>query len=337
MQSEIQEGVAFFGRAGQALLKSLQRLSVDPLAVYGTNCLKFGTEEPADARGWLTRELHIVQPKLVVAMGGETVAFLNGLGFPLVRRARSRPSRRAPALHADDRRARDARHRRVAGRAEREDALLERLQGARGLVVRAPAVLRSPGARACRTREAVAGGGAAHGAGRVGRGRRPPASSLRPLGRRARRAAGLPGDVPRRLAAAPALRPRAGSCPSRSRPACSRCCSTWPGSSPRSTSRRSWRSRSSASGSCRCSRRSRGSCSSPRSIPWVDIASVYRGPTKVVVEQQPGIFERIAIAFPVPGEDGGARLGPAGRDLLRAVPRGRGALRPSSRRPRGSG
>ena len=44
-------------------------------------------------------------------------------------------------------------------------------------------------------------------------------------------------------------------------------------------------------------------------IPWVDIASVYRGPTKVIVEQQPGTFERIAIAFPVP-ESGGARLGP---------------------------
>jgi uracil-DNA glycosylase len=82
-QSEIHEGVAFFGRAGQALLKSLQRLSVDPLAVYGTNCLKFGTETPADARGWLTRELHIVQPKLVVAMGEKTVAFLNALTFPL--------------------------------------------------------------------------------------------------------------------------------------------------------------------------------------------------------------------------------------------------------------
>jgi uracil-DNA glycosylase family 4 len=81
--SEIQEGVAFFGRSGQALLKSLQRLSVDPLAVYGTNCLKFGTEDPAQARGWLTRELHIVQPKLLVAMGEETVAFLNGLEFPL--------------------------------------------------------------------------------------------------------------------------------------------------------------------------------------------------------------------------------------------------------------
>jgi uracil-DNA glycosylase len=81
--SEIQEGVAFFGRAGQALLKSLQRLSIDPLAVYGTNCLKFGTEASAEARGWLTRELHIVQPRLVVAMGDETVAFLNELAFPL--------------------------------------------------------------------------------------------------------------------------------------------------------------------------------------------------------------------------------------------------------------
>jgi len=80
---EIQEGVAFFGRAGAAVLKSLQRLNVDPLAIYGTNCLKFGTEDPADAADWLTRELHIVQPKLVVAMGGESVAFLGELEFPL--------------------------------------------------------------------------------------------------------------------------------------------------------------------------------------------------------------------------------------------------------------
>ena len=47
---EIHEGVAFFGRSGQALLKSLQRLNVDPIAIYGTNCLKFGTEDPTDAR-----------------------------------------------------------------------------------------------------------------------------------------------------------------------------------------------------------------------------------------------------------------------------------------------
>ncbi|MCZ7590278.1 MAG: hypothetical protein M5U27_15760 [Gaiella sp.] len=45
-------------------------------------------------------------------------------------------------------------------------------------------------------------------------------------------------------------------------------------------------------------------------IPWVDAASVYRGPTKVVVEEQPGLFERIAVSFAVPGEDGAARLGP---------------------------
>jgi uracil-DNA glycosylase family 4 len=81
--SEIQEGVAFFGRAGQAVLKSLQRLGIDPLAVYGTNCLKFGTEDPEDAAEWLTRELHIVQPKLVVVMGERSLAFLDDLHFPL--------------------------------------------------------------------------------------------------------------------------------------------------------------------------------------------------------------------------------------------------------------
>ena len=81
--SEIQEGVAFFGRAGEALKKSLQRLHVDPMAVYGTNCLKFGGESFEEAAPWLTRELHIVQPKLLVLMGEETVAFVNELGFPL--------------------------------------------------------------------------------------------------------------------------------------------------------------------------------------------------------------------------------------------------------------
>ena len=80
---EIQEGVAFFGRSGQAILKSLQRPRVDPLAVYGTNCFKFGTEDKPDASAWLARELGIVQPKLVVAMGGPTVDFLGELGFPL--------------------------------------------------------------------------------------------------------------------------------------------------------------------------------------------------------------------------------------------------------------
>jgi len=83
--AELQEGVAFYGRAGQAILKSLQRLRVDPLAIYGTNCLKFGDETEEEARPWLERELHIVQPKLVVVMGDEALAFLNALDFPLSR------------------------------------------------------------------------------------------------------------------------------------------------------------------------------------------------------------------------------------------------------------
>jgi uracil-DNA glycosylase family 4 len=81
--SEIQEGVAFFGRAGQAILKSLQRLHVDPMAVYGTNCFKFDGGDEEQAAAWLTRELHIVQPKLVVVMGEDALGFLNGLEFPL--------------------------------------------------------------------------------------------------------------------------------------------------------------------------------------------------------------------------------------------------------------
>jgi uracil-DNA glycosylase family 4 len=82
-QSEIQEGVAFYGRAGQAILKSLQRLHVDPMAVYGTNCFKFDGGDEEQAAAWLTREVHIVQPKLVVVMGEDALGFLNGLAFPL--------------------------------------------------------------------------------------------------------------------------------------------------------------------------------------------------------------------------------------------------------------
>ena len=81
--SEVQEGVAFFGRAGQAILKSLQRLRVDPLAVYGTNCVKFADGGEEEARPWLERELHIVQPKLLVVMGEQALGFVNRLEFPL--------------------------------------------------------------------------------------------------------------------------------------------------------------------------------------------------------------------------------------------------------------
>ena len=45
-------------------------------------------------------------------------------------------------------------------------------------------------------------------------------------------------------------------------------------------------------------------------IPWVDIVSVWRGPTEYVVSEQPGLFEELAFGFRVPGEDAFALLGP---------------------------
>jgi uracil-DNA glycosylase family 4 len=81
--AEQHEGVAFFGRAGQAILKSLQRLGVEPTAIYGTNCVKFAGAGEEENRAWLLREIHIVQPKLVVAMGQDALACLNAVRFPL--------------------------------------------------------------------------------------------------------------------------------------------------------------------------------------------------------------------------------------------------------------
>jgi uracil-DNA glycosylase family 4 len=87
LPAETQEGVAFFGRSGQAILKSLQRLRIDPLMLYGTDCVKAAVD-PADAdlaqcRLWLTREIHITQPRMIVAMGDAAHAFLDSIGFPL--------------------------------------------------------------------------------------------------------------------------------------------------------------------------------------------------------------------------------------------------------------
>ena len=80
---ELEEGVAFHGRAGNALIKSLQRLHVDPMEVYGTNCVKFAGADLDVCVEWLGRELRIVEPKLVVVMGDDALEFLNGIAFPL--------------------------------------------------------------------------------------------------------------------------------------------------------------------------------------------------------------------------------------------------------------
>jgi uracil-DNA glycosylase family 4 len=82
---ELQEGVAFHGRAGNALIKSLQRLHVDPMEVYGTNAVKFAGADLEVSAEWLRRELRIVEPKLIVVMGDDALGFLNGIGFQLAR------------------------------------------------------------------------------------------------------------------------------------------------------------------------------------------------------------------------------------------------------------
>ena len=45
-------------------------------------------------------------------------------------------------------------------------------------------------------------------------------------------------------------------------------------------------------------------------IPWVDAVSVWRGPTEYVVSEQPSLFDRVSIAFRLPGENGSANIGP---------------------------
>jgi uracil-DNA glycosylase family 4 len=87
--AEVEEGVAFYGRTGNALMKSLKRLQIDPLAVYGTLCVKCPVVDPVMADpaciARLIEELAIVQPKIVVVMGEEALAVVNDLDIPLAR------------------------------------------------------------------------------------------------------------------------------------------------------------------------------------------------------------------------------------------------------------
>jgi hypothetical protein len=44
-------------------------------------------------------------------------------------------------------------------------------------------------------------------------------------------------------------------------------------------------------------------------VPFVDSYSVWRGPTKKIVTTKPEVFDALSFTFPVPGQDGGAKLG----------------------------
>jgi uracil-DNA glycosylase len=95
MPAEIEEGVAFYGRAGGALMKSFKRLGIDPLTVYGTvfvKCPVADTDLAApECRARVATEIAIVQPRIVVVMGAEALEELNGLGVPLGAELRPEP------------------------------------------------------------------------------------------------------------------------------------------------------------------------------------------------------------------------------------------------------
>ncbi len=87
--AEIEEGVAFYGRSGNALMKSFKRLGIDPLAVYGTLCVKCPVSDPALAAGEcmerVVEEIAIVQPRCIVVMGERALETLNEIDVPLSR------------------------------------------------------------------------------------------------------------------------------------------------------------------------------------------------------------------------------------------------------------
>jgi uracil-DNA glycosylase family 4 len=107
LPSEVEEGVAFYGRGGNALMKSLKRLGIDPLAVYGTLCVKCPVfeAETADVAcvARLLEELAIVRPKIVVVMGENALSVLNELEVPLARPLTAAPGelqRLTPSIEA---------------------------------------------------------------------------------------------------------------------------------------------------------------------------------------------------------------------------------------------
>ena len=106
--------MAFYGRAGSALMKSFKRLGIDPLTVYGTVFVKCPVEttdlSAPECRARVLDELAVVQPRIVVVMGEEALEELNALGVPLGAEVERRPGR-DPAPDAGLRRALRARHR----------------------------------------------------------------------------------------------------------------------------------------------------------------------------------------------------------------------------------
>src|ERR1019366_2085551 len=67
------------GRTGNALMKSLKRLAIDPLAVYGTLCVKCPVPDPA-----------LADPACVARLA-DALAVINELDLPLAQELTASP------------------------------------------------------------------------------------------------------------------------------------------------------------------------------------------------------------------------------------------------------
>ncbi len=85
------EGVPFVGRSGQLLDQLLTEVAIPRTAVAVANTLKCRPPanrpprrgELANCRPWLTRQIELADPLLVVALGGTATAWFLGPGAPL--------------------------------------------------------------------------------------------------------------------------------------------------------------------------------------------------------------------------------------------------------------
>lgn len=100
LPSEASEGVAFFGRSGEAIMKGCQKLGIDSLLLYGTNIIKCANIQEPEAREncppYLVRELMVVQPKLIVVMGEPALEAVNALDFPMAQELSYKPGEIQP-------------------------------------------------------------------------------------------------------------------------------------------------------------------------------------------------------------------------------------------------
>ena len=92
-RAEDEQGVPFAGRAGALLDELLAGIGLDPGAVFVTTALKCRPPgnrdalpgELANCQGWLHRQVELVRPRLVCALGNQATRLLRGGPEPVTR------------------------------------------------------------------------------------------------------------------------------------------------------------------------------------------------------------------------------------------------------------